>query len=273
LLLADEDVKTLTCLGLTERQAKVYLALLLTGAAKAETISKASLVHRQEIYRVVSALQKLGLVEIQLCTPTLFRAIPIDDALNILIRCKKNEFDKTVGKTRSLAEKLNKNFHESIPIKNPSFAIVSNDDRGKKLVEALENSTLKVDVIMTWRRFRQNFVISSHLKRIKSRNIMLRLIIEKPKNESLPKWASKLSEKNTGIKLKTILQAPPVVLWLFDSDQVALVVNHDGKSTAESYLWSNSSDLVALAQGYFEYAWEKLEIESKQQESVFSILP
>jgi uncharacterized protein (DUF1778 family) len=55
LVIEQQDVETLTWLGLTERQAKVFLALLQTGSANAEEISKLSTVHRQEVYRVVTA--------------------------------------------------------------------------------------------------------------------------------------------------------------------------------------------------------------------------
>ncbi|PVX26841.1 MAG: hypothetical protein CW716_05175, partial [Candidatus Bathyarchaeum sp.] len=59
----EEDIETLTWLGLTERQAKVYLALLQIGSSSAEAISKLSTVHRQEVYRLVARLQEMGLVE------------------------------------------------------------------------------------------------------------------------------------------------------------------------------------------------------------------
>jgi sugar-specific transcriptional regulator TrmB len=59
----DEEVQTLTCLGLTLCQARVYLALARSGMSTAKTISKVSKVTREDIYRIMPTLQKLGLVE------------------------------------------------------------------------------------------------------------------------------------------------------------------------------------------------------------------
>ncbi|MCW4047841.1 MAG: hypothetical protein NWE99_09855 [Candidatus Bathyarchaeota archaeon] len=57
----DECVQTLMGLGLTLLQAKTYLALATLGKADVKMISKASNVARQDIYRVMPVLQKLGL--------------------------------------------------------------------------------------------------------------------------------------------------------------------------------------------------------------------
>jgi HTH-type transcriptional regulator, sugar sensing transcriptional regulator len=94
-LITDEDVKTLAFLGLTERQAKIYLALLQNGRSNAETISKLSMVHRQEIYKIAGYLQKIGLVEVEVNSPTLFSAVSPDEALNELFGKKVKQLNDT----------------------------------------------------------------------------------------------------------------------------------------------------------------------------------
>ncbi|MEX2723761.1 MAG: helix-turn-helix domain-containing protein [Candidatus Freyarchaeota archaeon] len=58
-----EYIQTLTDLGLTFLQAKTYLNLAKLGKANVQTIAKASNVARQDIYRIMPSLQKLGLAE------------------------------------------------------------------------------------------------------------------------------------------------------------------------------------------------------------------
>jgi sugar-specific transcriptional regulator TrmB len=58
-----DDIQTLTDLGLSLLQAKTYLNLAKLGKANVQTIAKASNVARQDIYRVMPKLQKLGLAE------------------------------------------------------------------------------------------------------------------------------------------------------------------------------------------------------------------
>lgn len=101
----EEDIETLTWLGLTERQAKVYLALLQMGASGAEAISKLSAVHRQEVYRVAARLQELGLVETNLTSPTHFSAIPVEEALEVMVNQKNKEFDEVRLRTKHIIKK------------------------------------------------------------------------------------------------------------------------------------------------------------------------
>ena len=53
----------LTNLGLTPVQARVYLALVESGPLRISAISKASDVARPDVYRILSNLEKIGLVE------------------------------------------------------------------------------------------------------------------------------------------------------------------------------------------------------------------
>jgi len=82
------DVGVLVDLGLSTRQARVYLALLKIGEAKAKAIADFSLVNRQEIYRVLESLQQIGLVQRNVCMPTTFSPTPIVDTIRMLLKQK-----------------------------------------------------------------------------------------------------------------------------------------------------------------------------------------
>ncbi|PVX24325.1 MAG: hypothetical protein CW691_07915 [Candidatus Bathyarchaeum sp.] len=77
----DNEVKTLIKLGLTRRQAMVYLCLIRSGTSTIKTISKGTNIARQHIYKVISTLNELGLVEKVLTSPTKFKAVPIQVGL------------------------------------------------------------------------------------------------------------------------------------------------------------------------------------------------
>jgi len=59
--LLTDVIKSLTNLGLTPTQAKIYLANLQTGQATAKAISQTSKIAREDIYRTLPSLQALGL--------------------------------------------------------------------------------------------------------------------------------------------------------------------------------------------------------------------
>ncbi len=58
-------------LGLTERQARVYLTLLRTATAKARTVAIYAGVPRQEAYGLLLELQQRGIVHKNLTDPVL----------------------------------------------------------------------------------------------------------------------------------------------------------------------------------------------------------
>jgi sugar-specific transcriptional regulator TrmB/CBS domain-containing protein len=79
--------------GLTDRQSEVYLFLAKTGACTAVYASNALNICRTEVYQILKELQKKSLVESTLEFPKRFTAIPFEEALNFLIKAKKDEVE------------------------------------------------------------------------------------------------------------------------------------------------------------------------------------
>ena len=64
LSIKEDDLEVFLNLGLTQNQAKVYLALLKLGMeSNASSLFQISGVSRQDVYRVLLELEKLGIVE------------------------------------------------------------------------------------------------------------------------------------------------------------------------------------------------------------------
>ena len=77
----DENTDLLLGLGLSLNQARVYLAILKLEKTTVRQVAKFSKVRREEVYRILPALEKKGLVERLLGKPTEVRATVISDAL------------------------------------------------------------------------------------------------------------------------------------------------------------------------------------------------
>ncbi len=76
-------------LGLTLLQAKIYLSLSEFEKAEIRKMSKASNVARTDIYRLMPELEKLGLAEKIIASPTSYRATPLNEGFSILLENKK----------------------------------------------------------------------------------------------------------------------------------------------------------------------------------------
>jgi sugar-specific transcriptional regulator TrmB len=252
-----DDSEALTGLGLTERQAKVYLALLRIGPSKAEAISIASSVYRPEVYRVVDSLQEIGLAEKHLSTPTMFSAVPINKAVEALISRKNIELKETYKKAKSLIHRLDK---ENRPAKRKlaesPILVISENEYFKKMRCNVEKSRSSVDVIATSEKLRSwFFLFDGLLEKMLRRNVAFRVITEEHENRLLPKNLVPFSESSFGFELRTVPEAPLASVVIFDNIEVSAIINMTDSLTNKTCLWSNNESWLALCQGYFNSLW------------------
>jgi len=92
--------KELALFGVTNTQAKIYIGLSVLGVASASEIASLSEVRREEVYRVMPELEKLGLVTRKLETPRRFLAIEVKTALETLINIKRKAMEKEIVNLR-----------------------------------------------------------------------------------------------------------------------------------------------------------------------------
>jgi sugar-specific transcriptional regulator TrmB len=85
-------------LGLGLNQARVYLAILKLEKATVGQVAKFSKVRREEVYRIMPTLEKMGLIERLVGKPTVIRATPISDALSFLVAEEETKsYDRLTG--------------------------------------------------------------------------------------------------------------------------------------------------------------------------------
>ena len=102
----DEDTVLLLGLGLSLNQARVYLAILQLQKTTAGQIANFSKVRREDVYRLLPTLEKMGLVERLLGKPTEIRATLISDSLALLLAEEKNKSDERLTGMRTMVQKL-----------------------------------------------------------------------------------------------------------------------------------------------------------------------
>ncbi|WP_227355100.1 TrmB family transcriptional regulator [Haladaptatus salinisoli] len=81
-----EAVSALENLGLTEYEAKCFAALTRVTKATAKDVSQLSEVPRSRVYDTVERLHQRGLVDVQESDPREYRAVPKDEAFDVLRR-------------------------------------------------------------------------------------------------------------------------------------------------------------------------------------------
>jgi len=258
--LGTEELELLEKLGLTNRQARVYLALLKTNNRKAKTIADISQINRQEIYRLLDDLQQIGLIQKHLSIPTTYDATPITDTIKILLTQKTNELTTIKQKTKQITKKLQN--YTPTPnqyTEHTCIGTIFEGDKGKKYHQAINTAYQTIDIITNWKRFKQlTTLFESQLQKALKNNLTLRILTEKPQNQPLPNWIinnQQTTKKHHQIQLKILPTTSPVIITIFDQKTATIPFHQNINLTKGPHLWTTNPMLIALSQTYFNNIW------------------
>ena len=88
--MSTETIKTvLKELGLTEKEAEVYIFLAKHGTLKGIEVTKYMKKQKAQIYNILKNLQNKGLVQSTIEFPARFTAVPLETAIDLNIKAKR----------------------------------------------------------------------------------------------------------------------------------------------------------------------------------------
>jgi len=254
----DKMLEALMNLGLTCLQAKTYLALTQLDTAEASMISKASNVARQDVYRIMPTLEKIGLVEKIIATPVLYKATPREDGFKMLLSERAIEETTLRRKDKKLLNNGNneKLGFDSISHKEPTeFIIIS----GKKLlVKRFQTSFLEAtNCDLIFPAYAWNFVVFNLFEVIKiaiAKSARIRMVTET--REIKPLVSGKLESlmKSPFFQIRFASSPIDFDLAIFDDKEVDMCIS--GNSSKVPSMWTNNPQFVKMAQITFENEWK-----------------
>jgi sugar-specific transcriptional regulator TrmB len=254
-----EGVGVLVGLGLSERQAWVYLTLLRMGDTRARPVASLAGVPRQEVYGLLSELQQMGLVKQNLTVPTTYTPTSFVEAARVLFEHRANELTLISQKARKVTKKYDRSTKAMMLEPHRScFGTVRAGEQGKKYSTSIQGAQGCVELVSSWVRFRQLcFFFEVDWKAALKRGVHVRVVVEKPPNHYFPKWVAVLN--NPAFELKTMPNPPSAVIAVFDGVQVAVAFDAVTRLAKGPDLWSEHAGLVAACRGYFDRLWAALE--------------
>ena len=81
----------LKTLGLTDKEAELYIFLAKHKPLRSGEIAKGIRTHRVEVYRILKSMQTKGVIQATLESPTRFIAVPLETVLESFIKAKREE--------------------------------------------------------------------------------------------------------------------------------------------------------------------------------------
>jgi sugar-specific transcriptional regulator TrmB len=263
---SDENIQTLVNFGLSYVQAEVYLTLLKLKKSDAKTLAKTSNIARQDIYRTMPTLQRLGLVEKIIGTPTMYRATPVRNAAAILLEGKKQEYDSLVQRTDSLIAVFEPINEKISPSADDTQFVIGSElspliNRHEKLTRQCQST---LDIIVPLRGVPNDIGDEWNYIRsiLEKKKIETRLITHKPesRDSAFVFWEPLL--KKSFFHVRYFDKPITFGMHIFDGKQLTLSV--DGVRVLPS-LWSNNPNILKLATTYFNKVWASLEKENSSK--------
>ncbi len=263
-VVSEQTVKELVSFGLNGNEAKAYIALLRLKKAGAREIARVSNIPRQEIYRVLPALEKLGMIEVIIGKPTRFLAMGPDEVLSGLIerqeeisanriselRQKKDivkaELMKVEGKSAGL--------QQSEPVR---FALISGQRLvNEKIQEMLDGAKKEVLWMVPNLEIKRAIIYDRDkmLRQCARRGVKVRIITEiDEKNAKDVKTLSAFCD------VRHIHAVTSLITIVDETELIVSSAMHKGDGVYGTELihklWTNDSDHVNVMKDFFEKVW------------------
>jgi len=255
------DVQTLVDLGLTYIQAKVYVTLARFGPLKTTSISKQSKIARPDVYRTLSTLQELSLVEQLVEKPVRFRATPIDKGIDSLLKKKTQEYEELKKNSEALLTtfRSRENPKEILSADSSFIVIPKREAVIKRLIEAMEQSEKSIDAVLSWNRYYLGLeLFDRHIQAACDRKVLVRYVVQDPPTKKLKDDA--LNRESDFFKVRFLREKPKAIFGIYDQKKLFVLIDPliDSPGSSPS-LWTNNQSLIYLTQLNFENLWQKVE--------------
>jgi sugar-specific transcriptional regulator TrmB len=248
-------IAQLTEFGLREKEARIYFYLLKHGAKSVTELARFANTYREDVYRRLDALLQEGLVEQSIAKPTEYAAVPLQAALDAILRkhtyaWRQMEIARTEllqhadaaqlarGTVETPVCRLVKGVHEVLAVgsrmiaeSESTFAMVLRPQALPKLAH--------FGVIDEWRE-------------AALRGIRMRII-----TDAVPSNLAALHELKDTIEVRCHEDYAGIFFCVIDEKETmtVLATATDRASLPHSAFWTNSSEYAGYLTSFFDVIW------------------
>jgi sugar-specific transcriptional regulator TrmB len=259
LMISNEDIQVLRQLGLSSLEARVYIALTRTERATIKALSKSTDLARQHVYQVINDLLDIGIIEKIVAAPFEYSAIPMKDAIFIMLQRKKQEFLDMEIKIESTAKQLLERYEAASKIKRTTsqeeqtfiFRNIRVHEVAHVRVRDLSNCKTSVDLAILEKNLES---INEELGDALKKEVKIRMIIGNTERSSFQLNLEDLTI-NPFFEARISFNQAIFPLAILDEKQAVIITSKSSDFPKSSYLKTNNPHLMALAKVYFEKQW------------------
>jgi len=241
--------------GLTEPESKVYIYMAKRGPSPAGEIARALSIRRGQTYNILKALQEKGIVEAVVGRPIRFSAIPLPNAIDVLLEAHKQRervMEKIKPELLSIwqsalvarAEEVEEEKFQFLKgvegIYRKAEEMIDQSDRNVIMI-ASEPALFHVDRLGVLER----------IGKVVRRNIEVRILAEvTPRVQQIVADMAKMN-------VRSFSDYPSPHFLIVDGDQIVFLTRplESTDPREATAIWTNSPMLIRTMQHLFENMW------------------
>ncbi len=256
-----EDLITkLSSFGFTVNQAKVYLCIAQAGKTSVGRIAKNTSLHRQDIYKLIPKLERMGLITKTIDKPFMIEAIPVERALQGYIEIERKKAEEKVGQLENNLKDLVSAIQTQPQTKEEArFTLLTTDEaiknKGKSIFEKDRKEFLLVatmeQISYPSLRFFHEFlqIIADNNAKIKL------LLVSKDKETEIQEALKKVAPDKGEFAVKCVDKSSCRNYQIIDSNEVWIGTQQKTQTGYPSILWTNDQNIVEAYKEIFKKAW------------------
>lgn len=265
-LLSQENLKNaLQHFGATEKESEVYIFLAKHGTLGTGQIAKQMKKNRGLVYRILSSLERKGLVEATLESPTRFAAVPLEKVIDAYVKARQVEIAQVERTKEDLLEDWKRISQTEVEPKPENFTVVEGNQKIYRkiaeMIEKTENEFSTVSLVSDLVRAEQFGVFDFVYSHPRKNELEFRFLTD-VNQQDLKAFELLRAKLKSGLRIKA--RNPDLGLALFprmvirDSQEILFFISPRTQRSAkkqEVCISTNCDSLVQSFTGVFAHLW------------------
>lgn len=261
----DELVHRLMGFGLSVNQAKIYLSIIQSPSLNIKAISTNTKVHRQDIYKILPKLEKMGLIVLTIGHPISIRPIPIEQALNNVIEIKsqkaKQEIKQLKTTVKILVDAIKTQQQNNVEKESIIQAEYLSTDYAiqHQLDAAYANAKTKVDVIINFQILESvSLRASKRFQSLAENGVKTRIILDIPRKKSDLNMLQNIIPRQDDFFIKIVKNETTLKPYIIiDDKNIYVSTKRRTPNQLPCVLHTNSENVISVYRDNFESTWIK----------------
>jgi sugar-specific transcriptional regulator TrmB len=254
-------VNRLVEFGFTTNQAKVYLSIIQSSKTNVGQISKNTLLHRQDIYKLLPKLEKMGLITLTISKPVTIEALPVEEALERLIAKEKEAADIRFNHLEKAVEELAQIKHQTKTTDTRFTLLTTNAALKNRIDSTLKSKPDVLRIVITTENLKgqEGNFYKQYFQMLANSRIKIHLMLVGTENPvELKRLIEKVTPRDGYLTVKTLEQCPSKDYQVVDGTEVWITTQQKNLEGFTAILWTNDLNIVKAYLENFHKAWDNL---------------